>query len=109
MLLEKVAKFWYKMAETCHHFFSKFTLIKFGCFSNLEMKNEYLSNHKLPEKFPHNNGKKVQQIDPKTKNVLKIYNSNRDVIKNFQISSIKLNECLETGQIHNGYIWKRIN
>jgi prophage antirepressor-like protein len=73
-----------------------------------EMKNEYLANHKLPEKFPHNNGKKVEQIDPKTKNVLKVYNCNRDVIKNFQISSIKLQECLETGQIHNGYIWKRV-
>jgi hypothetical protein len=40
--------------------------------------------------------------------VLKIYNSNRDVIKRFQISTIKLQECLKTGEIHNGYIWKKV-
>ena len=42
MLLETFAKFWYKMAETCHQKFGKLTLFKFGCFSNLEMKKEYL-------------------------------------------------------------------
>jgi len=73
-----------------------------------EMKNEYLLTNKLPEKFVHTTGKKVQQIDPKTHNVLKIYNSNRDVIKQFQMSTIKLQECLETGEIHNGYIWKKV-
>jgi hypothetical protein len=73
-----------------------------------EMKNEYLLTNELPEKFVHTTGKKVQQIDPKTHNVLKIYNSNRDVIKQFQMSTIKLQECLETGEIHNGYIWQRV-
>ena len=42
MLLENVAKFWNKMVETCHQKSGKLTLIKFGCFSNLEMKKEYL-------------------------------------------------------------------
>ena len=73
-----------------------------------EMKAEYLLNHKLPEKFVHSTGKKVQQIDPKTKNILKIYNSNRDVIKQFQMSTLKLQECLESGEIYNGYIWERV-
>jgi prophage antirepressor-like protein len=72
-----------------------------------EWKNEYLKNHKLPERFVNAVGKKVEQIDPKTMKVLKVYNSNRDVIKLYQMSANKLRECFETGEIHNGYIWQR--
>ena len=73
-----------------------------------EMRNDYLKNNKLPEKFIHTSGKMVQQIDPKTNNVLKTYNSNREVIKLFQMSTTKLKECFISGEIHNGYIWKKI-
>ena len=72
-----------------------------------EMKKEYLAHNKLPERFIYSSGKKVKQIDPKTNNVLKIYNSNRDVIKLYQMSATKLRECFNTGEIHNGYIWQR--
>ena len=74
-----------------------------------EMKNEYLSKNKLPEKFLPKYSKTVQQIDPKTNEILKIYNSNRDVIKNFQMSSTTLKNVSESGEIHNGYIWKIID
>jgi prophage antirepressor-like protein len=71
-----------------------------------DMKSEYLKNNKLPEKYIANTGKKVQQIDPKTKTVIKIYNSNRDIVKNFQMSTLTLQKCLKSGEIYNGYIWK---
>ena len=72
-----------------------------------EMKTQYLANNKLPERFIYSSGKKVKQIDPKTNNILKIYNSNRDIIKLYQMSATKLRECFETGEIHNGYIWQK--
>lgn len=71
-----------------------------------EMKSEYLKNNKLPEKYIANIGKKVEQIDPKTNTVIKIYNSNRDIVKNFQMSTLTLQKCLKSGEIYNGYIWK---
>lgn len=71
-----------------------------------EMKSEYLKNNKLPEKYIANIGKKVEQIDPKTNTVIKIYNSNRDIVKNFQMSALTLQKCLKSGEIYNGYIWK---
>lgn len=73
-----------------------------------EMKEEYLKNNKLPEKFKPKYNKVVQQIDPKTKEVIKVYNSNRDVIKRFQMSSTTLKNISQSGEIHNGYIWKII-
>lgn len=71
-----------------------------------EMKSEYLKNNKLPEKYVANIGKKVEQIDPKTNTVIKIYNSNRDVVKNFQMSTLTLQKCLKSGEIYNGYMWR---
>ena len=72
------------------------------------MRTEFLKNNKLPEKFVHTSGKMVQQIDPKTKEVLKTYNSNREVIKLFQMSTTKLKQCFDSGEIHNGYIWRKV-
>lgn len=71
-----------------------------------EMKEEYLKNNKLPEKLKQKYSKIVQQIDPKTNEIIRTYNSNRDVIKRFQMSSLTLKNVSETGEIHNGYIWK---
>jgi hypothetical protein len=67
-----------------------------------------LKNNKLPEKLKQKYSKIVQQIDPKTNEIIRTYNSNRDVIKRFQMSSLKLKNVSETGEIHNGYIWKII-
>ena len=70
------------------------------------MQNEYLKNNILPNKYVSSCSKKVQQICPKTKEVLKIYDSNRDVIKLFKMSVSSLKKYSESGEIHNGYIWK---
>ena len=74
-----------------------------------EMKNEFLSKSKLPEKKLSSCGKIVQQIDAKTNEILKTYHSNREVIKKFQMSSNTLKNISKTGEIHNGYIWKIID
>ena len=73
-----------------------------------EMKIEYLSHSKLPEKYISPCGKCVQQIDPKTNQIMKTYSSNREVVKLFQISSTTLRQISKTGEIHNGYRWKII-
>ena len=74
-----------------------------------EMKTEYLSHSKLPEKYLPSCSKKVQQIDPKTNEVIKTYNSNRDVCKTAQISTATIRRITETGEIYNGYKWKIAN
>ena len=73
-----------------------------------EWQEEYLKDNKLPEKQRSSSGKGVEQICPKTMNVLKVYSSNRDVVKEFKMSSVKLRESMKTGEIHNGYIWKSV-
>jgi prophage antirepressor-like protein len=74
-----------------------------------EMQDEYLKNNKLPEKYSSPCGKKVQQFCPKTKQLLKVYDSCRDVIKLFKMSVTSLKKYNESGEIHNGYIWKIID
>ncbi len=71
-----------------------------------EMQEEYLKNNKLPEKYVSTCCKKVQQICPLTKNILKTYDSNREVVKNFKMSVSSLKKYSDSGEIHNGYIWK---
>ena len=73
-----------------------------------EMQDEYLKNNKLPEKYISPCSKKVQQFCPKTKQLLKVYDSCRDVIKLFKMSVSSLKKYSELGNIHNGYIWKII-
>jgi hypothetical protein len=73
-----------------------------------EMKNEYLSRDTLPEKSISKGGKSVDQIDPRTRNVIKTYGSNREVAKDFQMSIMSLKKASASGEIKNGYIW-RIN
>jgi hypothetical protein len=73
-----------------------------------EMKNEYLSRDTLPEKSVSKAGKSVDQIDPRTRQVIKTYGSNREVAKDFQMSIESLKKASASGEIKNGYIW-RIN
>jgi len=71
-----------------------------------DMQQEYLKNNTLPDKYIRSISKKVEQICPLTKKVLKTYNSNREVIKNFKMSVSSLKKYSDSGEIHNGYIWK---
>jgi prophage antirepressor-like protein len=71
-----------------------------------DMQDEYLQNNKLPEKYVSSCSKKVEQICPRTKEVLKVYESNREVIKLFKMSVTSLKKYSNSGEIHNGYIWR---
>lgn len=71
-----------------------------------EMKKEYLLHSKLPEKYIPISGKKVQKIDPQTQKIIETYNSNRDVIKKYQMSNLTLKKISETGEIYKNFIWK---
>jgi len=71
-----------------------------------EMRSEFLKNNKLPEKYKTSSGKKVIQIDPHTNKELKIYNSQREVLKLFQMSALTLKTISQNESIHNGYKWK---
>jgi len=73
-----------------------------------EMKEEYLAHSKLPEKYVPNNGKQVQQIDPKTNKVIKIYSSNREICKLFQMSCTKLKDVIKNNEIHQGFKWNAV-
>jgi len=73
-----------------------------------EMQTEYLSHSKLPEKYVPACSKKVQQIDPKTNEIIKTYNSNREVCNLAQISTTIIRRITETGEIYNGYKWKPV-
>ena len=73
---------------------------------SIEMRNEFLSHSKLPEKHIPSSGKAVEQIDPRTKKIIAKHNSIRDVTKNFQMSVSSLKKASESGDIHNNYIWK---
>ena len=73
-----------------------------------EMQTEYLSHSKLPEKYVPACSKKVQQIDPKTNEIIKTYKSNREVCNVAQISTAVIRRITETGEIYNGYKWKLV-
>jgi hypothetical protein len=70
-----------------------------------DMKNNYLSRETLPGKYVNKSGSKVEQIDPRTKQVVGYY-SNREVTKKFQMSILSLKNASASGEIKNGYIWK---
>ena len=71
-----------------------------------EMRTEFLKHNNLPEKYKTAAGKKVIQIDPCTNKELKIYTSQREVVKLFQMSSLTLKTVSENETICNGYKWK---
>ena len=73
-----------------------------------EMKEEYLSHSKLPEKFVHHSGKHVQQIDPRTNTVVRTYTSNREICKLFQMSVTKLKDVMTNNEIHQGFKWRSV-
>jgi hypothetical protein len=73
-----------------------------------EMKNEYLSRETLPEKIVSKSAKSVEQIDPRTRQIIKTHHSSREVTKDFQMSIASLKKASASGEIKNGYIW-RIN
>lgn len=72
---------------------------------NNELKNDFLSRKKLPDGRV-SKGKKVQQIDVKTEDVIKTYNSIIDVIKDVCMSRESLKYACNNNEVYAGYLWR---
>ena len=73
-----------------------------------ELKNRYLENNILPQKYKTIRGAKVQQIDPITDKVIKVFLSITDVAKEMKISPKTIKNVSLNNSIHKEYKWKII-
>ncbi len=72
-------------------------------------KTEFLKNNNLPDKEIVINGqKRVQQIDPVTREIIKTYNSQAEVKRLFEIGPETIKKCSKNNTIHKNFIWKII-
>ena len=72
---------------------------------NEELKQKYLEENELPNKRVAINGKQIQQLHPITKNIIKVYSSCEDVIKEYKVSRKTLKSAIEFNIICKGYNW----
>lgn len=73
-----------------------------------ELKDKYLENNELPQKYKTARGAKVQQIDSKTDEVIKVFSSITDVVKEMKISTKTIKSVSISNSIHKGFKWKII-
>ena len=73
---------------------------------NEELKIKYLESNKLPTKRVAINGVEIEQLHPINKNVIKVYSSCEDVIKEFKIARKTLKSACEFDIISKGYKWR---
>ena len=73
---------------------------------NEELKNNYLESNQLPYKRAGINNLQIEQLHPLTNNIIKIYSSCEDVIKEFKIARKTLKSACEFDIICKGYKWK---
>ena len=71
-----------------------------------ELKDEFLLDNELPEKRIPINGKKIEQLHPITNQVIKVFTSFEDVIKEFRVSRQTLKSACNFDIICKGYKWK---
>jgi hypothetical protein len=87
-------------------FVKKQYFFKFFYECDKSMQDDYLNRNegKLPE--PTNIGINIEQINIKTKQVIKTFNSIADVLKEFCISRASLKEHCTSGEPYKGFIWQ---
>jgi hypothetical protein len=68
-----------------------------------ELKATY--DKPLPKNKPSPFSKKINQVDPNTKEIIKTFDNIADVIKVFYMSRSSLKRAIETQTPHQGYIW----
>jgi hypothetical protein len=73
-----------------------------------DLKNKYLEHNELPQKYKNVRGAKVQQIDSKTNEVIKIFPSIMDVVKEMKMSTKTIKKISIDNSIHKGFKWKII-
>ena len=72
-----------------------------------DIRDIYLKNNKLPEKFSKSTIT-VLQIDPITNKVVTTYKSITDVLLKYQMSRITLKKFSDNDEVYNCYKWKII-
>lgn len=66
------------------------------------LQDAFLKSNALPPKQKNIRGIKINQVNPLTNEVIKIFASYTDVQKEFKISAKKLKEIVETNEIYRG-------
>jgi len=72
----------------------------------IELREIYEKNNKLPEIPKKGMSLTVSKIDKKTNEVLKIYDSIADAIKENPMSRLSLQYASKNNTIHNNFKWK---
>ena len=73
-----------------------------------ELKDKYLEDNELPQKYKTARGAKVQQLDSKTSEIIKTFSSITDVAKEMKMSVKTIKKISLDNSIHKGFKWKII-
>lgn len=71
-----------------------------------EIQNKYLETNKLPIITEKQKARKIHQINPDTEEIVKIYLSLSDLIKELRIAPKTIKRHSKNNTIYNGYKWK---
>lgn len=71
-----------------------------------ELKDEYLKYNSLPQKRAPINGVQIEQLHPITNEVLKLYSTCEDVLREFKMSRLTLKTAMQYNYIVKGYKWQ---
>lgn len=71
-----------------------------------EIQNKYLETNEIPVITEKQKGRKIHQINPDTEEVVKIYLSLSDLIKELRIAPKTIKRHCDNKTIYNGYKWK---
>lgn len=97
--------------QTINDSIKKKTLVKntyyFRIFSECSevLRNEYLSRAKLPN-IAFTRGTRISQLNIKTRQIIKEFNSIADVLKEICISRASLKRACENNEAYEGFIWE---
>jgi prophage antirepressor-like protein len=69
------------------------------------MKNNFLSNNKLPERHKRHNSKPVKKLNPITLEIIETFNSYTDAILKYKITLDKLKQVINDNVPYKGFIW----
>lgn len=74
-----------------------------------ELRDDYTSRESLPDKEEVTRRRKIeiQQLDPINKNVIKTFDSIKDVMKEYKVGNITIKNAIEFGDVVKGYKWTR--
>jgi hypothetical protein len=73
-----------------------------------ELKDAYVLKHGTPEIIPENgNSIAINQIDPITQRIIKRYTSIEQIVKEFAVGRVTLNNAIASRDILRNFIWEK--